>query len=248
MEKITREEFDKLTYSVFTEFGGIELTDEQREKFYSFAVRLLEENEKYNLTAIRTFEGVVKKHFYDSVTVAASIPKNYSVIDVGTGAGFPSLPLAIVRPDLKITSLDSTEKKVNFVKMTAEMLGLDNVTAVFGRAEELAAPGSPYRDSFGCAIGRSVASLPILCELCLPFVKPNGIFLSMKSATAEHEIAESENARRILCAEPAVERKTLYTDPETSDVRMLFVIRKTSRTPEKYPRAYGRIKNKPLGF
>ena len=246
MEIITKTEFDSLIRSVFTDFGGIELTEEQTERFYRFAVRLLEENEKYNLTAIRSFEGVVKKHFYDSVVAAEAIPKNYSVIDIGTGAGFPSLPIAIMRPDLKITSLDSTEKKVNFVKNTAEMLGLSNVNAIFGRAEELAAKDSPYRDSFGCAIGRSVASLPILCELCLPFVKPNGIFVAMKSASAEHEIAESENARRILGAEPTVEVKTLYTDPETADVRTLFIIRKTSRTPEKYPRAYGRIKNKTL--
>ncbi len=246
MEKITRTEFDALMRSVFTDFGGITLTEEQSERFYLFAVRLLEENEKYNLTAIRSFEGVVKKHFYDSVVAASAIPKNYSVIDIGTGAGFPSLPIAIMRTDLKITSLDSTEKKVNFVKNTAEMLGLDNLTAVFGRAEELASKDSLYRDSFGCAIGRSVAGLPVLCELCLPFVKPNGIFVAMKSASAEHEIAESENARRILGAALTVEQKTLYTDTETGDTRMLFVISKTSRTPEKYPRAYGRIKNKPL--
>ncbi len=246
MEIITKTEFNALMRSVFTDFGGIELTEEQNERFYKLATRLLEENEKYNLTAIRSFEGVVKKHFYDSVVAASAIPKNYSLIDVGTGAGFPSLPIAIMRPDLKITSLDSTEKKVNFVKNTAEMLELDNVNPVFGRAEELAVKDSPYRDSFGCAIGRSVAALPILCELCLPFVKPNGIFVAMKSASAEHEIAESENARRILGAEISVERKTLYTDPETSDIREIFIIRKASRTPDKYPRAYGRIKNKPL--
>jgi len=246
MENITKTEFDRLLCSVFTEFGGIELTEEQSERFYKFAIRLLEENEKYNLTAIRSFEGVVKKHFYDSVVASSAIPKNYSVIDVGTGAGFPSLPIAIMRPDLKITSLDSTEKKVNFVKTTAEILGINNVNPIFGRAEELAAKDSPLRDSFGCAIGRSVAALPVLCELCLPFVKPNGIFIAMKSASAEHEIAESENARRILGAEPTVEIKTLYTDPETEDVRELFIVNKTSHTPEKYPRAYGRIKNKPL--
>ncbi len=246
MENITISEFKTLMYSVFTDFGGIQLTDEQLEKFYIFAFHLLEENEKYNLTAIRSFEGVVKKHFYDSVIAASVIPKNYSVIDVGTGAGFPSLPIAIMRPDLKITSLDSTEKKVNFVKKTAKMLELNNINTIFGRAEELSAKNSPYRDSFSCSIGRSVAALPILCELCLPFVKPNGIFVAMKSASAEHEIEESKNALRILGAESEVEIKTLYTDPETSDVRTLFVIRKTSRTPEKYPRAYGRIKSKPL--
>ena len=243
---ITKTEFYSLMRSVFTDFGGISLSDGQIDQFYLFAEHLLSENEKYNLTAIRSIEGVVKKHFYDSVVAASAIPKNYTVIDVGTGAGFPSLPIAIMRPDLKITSLDSTEKKVNFVKITAEMLGLDNVNPIFGRAEELAAKNSPLRDSFGCAIGRSVAALPVLCELCLPFVKPNGIFVSMKSASAEHEIAESENARLTLGAALTVDQKMLYTDPDTGDVRMLYIISKLSRTPEKYPRAYGRIKSKPL--
>ena len=123
-----RNEFDKITEEVFSKLGKkCEWTDGEREKFFMLAKKLLSENEKYNLTAIRTLDGVIQKHFYDSAAASEAIPKNASVIDIGSGAGFPTLPLAIIRPDLKLTPVDSTEKKVNFIKETASELGLKNV-------------------------------------------------------------------------------------------------------------------------
>jgi len=239
-----RTEFDNTTEEVFRKLGKkCEWTDGEREKFFLLAKKLLSENEKYNLTAIRTLDGVIRKHFYDSAAASDAIPRNASVIDVGSGAGFPTLPLAIIRPDLKLTPIDSTEKKVNFIKETAAELGLKNVNPMFGRAEDLAK--TDMRNGFSCAIARSVASLPIICELCLPFVRPNGVFVAMKSEIALHEIEESENARKVLGASGEVGLKELYID-DNGDKRMLFVISKESRTSEKYPRNYGQIKKKPL--
>ena len=244
MPSFNRQDFDTATQNVFEKLEKkCEWSENERERFFLLAKRLLEENEKYTLTAIRTLEGVIQKHFYDSAAAAAAIPKNASVIDIGSGAGFPTLPLAIIRPDLKLTPVDSTEKKVNFIKDTADMLRLTNVAPVFGRAEDLAK--TEMRNGFSCAIARSVASLPIICELCLPFVKPNGLFIAMKSEIALHEIDESENARRILGASSDVTLADLYTD-DNGDKRMLFVIHKVSRTPDGYPRNYGQIKKKPL--
>ena len=244
MAQFTRQEFDQTTENVFKKLGKeCEWSEIERERFYLLATRLLEENEKYNLTAIRTLDGVIQKHFYDSAAAAIAIPKNASVIDIGSGAGFPTLPLAIIRPELKLTPVDSTEKKVNFIRDTAKLLGLTNVNPVFGRAEDLAK--TDMRNGFSCAIARSVAALPIICELCLPFVKPNGIFVAMKSEIALHEIEESENARKALGARRDVTLTELYVD-DNGDKRMLFTISKTSRTPDNYPRNYGQIKKKPL--
>lgn len=244
MTAFTRQYFDETTEKVFEKLEkSCEWSENERQSFYLLAIRLLEENEKYNLTAIRDLEGVIQKHFYDSAAAAVAIPKNASVIDIGSGAGFPSLPLAIIRPDLKITPIDSTEKKVNFIKSTAELLGLTNVNPIFGRAEDLAK--TELRDKFSCAIARSVASLPIICELCLPFVRPNGIFVAMKSEIALHEIDEAQNALKQLGASQDVKTDSLYVD-DNGDQRMLFVISKESRTSAKYPRNYGQIKKKPL--
>jgi len=244
MPDFNRQDFDIAVDNVFKKLEKeCNWSENERESFFLLAKRLLEENKKYNLTAIRTLEGVIQKHFYDSAAAADAIPKNASVIDIGSGAGFPTLPLAIIRPNLKLTPVDSTEKKVNFIKETANMLGLTNVDPVFGRAEDLAKTN--MRNGFSCAIARSVASLPIICELCLPFVKPNGIFVAMKSEIALHEIEESERARKVLGASQDVTISELYTD-DNGDKRMLFIISKASRTPENYPRNYGQIKKKPL--
>ena len=144
MPQFTRQEFDITTENVFKKLEKeCEWNENERERFFLLAKRLLEENEKYNLTAIRTLDGVIQKHFYDSAAASTAIPKNASVIDIGSGAGFPTLPLAIIRPDLKLTPVDSTEKKVNFIKETANMLGLTNVTPTFGRAEDLAKKSTP---------------------------------------------------------------------------------------------------------
>ena len=230
---------------MFSKYPKIcEIDDEKVEKFAILTDFLLSENEKYNLTAIRSFDQAIQKHIYDSITVSPHIPEGARVIDVGSGAGFPALPLAIIRPDLKITALDSTAKKVGFIDKAAELLGLTNVTAVCGRAEEFAAPGEPLRASFDVCVARSVAELRILAEFCLPFVKEGGIFIAMKSKTAEHEIKEASNAVKTLGCRAAPDEISLYRSGD--DDRTVWIFKKTEKTPEKYPRAFAQIKKKPL--
>ena len=146
---ITQKDFDNLTDEVYAILcDECPWTDVQRDKFRKLACFLLQENKKYNLTAITGFDGVIKKHFYDSISIQSAIPRNASMLDVGSGAGFPSLPLAIMRPDLKITAMDSTEKKTKFIGMAKKLIEVDNVTELFGRAEELSKPESAYREKF----------------------------------------------------------------------------------------------------
>ena len=229
----------------FEEYPEIcEIDDEMVSKFAILTDFLLSENEKYNLTAIRSFDQAIRKHIYDSITISPYIPNGARVVDVGSGAGFPALPLAIVRPDLNITAVDSTAKKVGFICKAAELLGLSNVTGVCGRAEELSAPGETLREKFDVCVARSVAELRVLAEFCLPFVKKDGVFLAMKSQTAEHEIKEAANATKILGCRAAPNAISLYMSD--NDERMLWIFRKTDKTPDKYPRAYAQIKKKPL--
>lgn len=241
---IDAKEFDRLIEQVFAEHKEINAPNcEQREKLRVLADFLLAENEKHNLTAIRTLEGVVKKHIFDSICIEKYIPVGAKIIDVGSGAGFPSLPLAVMRSDLSITPLDSTEKKVDHIKKAAELMGLENVTPIVGRAEELAKT-TERRQSYDVAVARSVAALPVLSELCLPFVKIGGLFLSMKSASAAHEIEESKSAVKKLGGSP-IEIVTLYNDPDDGD-RCLFISKKKSQTPSDLPRRYAQIKKKSL--
>lgn len=238
--------FFELLASVFEKYGiKCELTEQMFDTFYKMTYRLLEENEKYNLTAIRTAEGVAENHIFDSILPSSLIFEGARVLDVGSGGGFPSLPLATVRPDISITALDSTEKKVEYIRSTAELLGLSNVNTVCGRAEELSAADSPLRESFDVVIARSVASLDVLSELCVPFLKVGGIFIAMKSEKAEHEAKEAENALYLLgCVQKCELIKPYSIDPETD--KMFFVTSKRSSTPIKYPRKYAQIKKKPL--
>ena len=262
-----RKEFDAIVASVFEKYGKkCELSERELDIFCKMTERLLSENEKYNLTAVRTPEGVVEHHIFDSIQPASLIPEGASVLDVGSGGGFPSLPLATVRPDLHITALDSTEKKVEYIRTTAELLGLDNVDTLYGRAEELALPypederikvkgkvivkRAPenfftLRESFDVIIARSVASLDLLSELCVPFLKVGGKFIAMKSEKALHEAKEAENALYLLgCVQKCEIVKPYTLDPEIDKIFM--VTTKRSKTPSKYPRRYAQIKKKPL--
>lgn len=244
MNNANRTEFDRITDQIFEKYGKIcTWSNEQREKLCYIAHKLLQENEKYNLTAIKTLDGVIAKHLFDSVAVEAYIPQNTTIIDVGTGAGFPSLPLAVIRSDIRIVALDATEKKIGFVNSTAAEIGLTNVSGLYGRAEELSLQ-PPLREKYDCAIARSVAGLQILSELCLPFVKVGGKLLAMKSDRAMHEIEESQKALTTLGASvPDVIR--LYDD-ENGEARLLFVSEKQNPTPSNYPRRFAQIKKKPL--
>lgn len=214
------------------------------EQLFSFLQLLLSENQKYNLTAIKQPSDAVYKHIIDSIWLASRLPQHAKLIDVGCGAGFPSLPLAIIRPDLRVTCLDSTAKKINFIEICIKTLGLDNVTTVCGRAEELA-HGS-LRDSFDIATARAVANLPVLCELCLPFVKPNGKFLAMKGRFSPEEFEISPQALKKLSAERLECHEYSLVTPDSTDGRTLVDITKVGKTNDNFPRKYSAILKDPL--
>ena len=228
---------------VFGENGLSEYLNERTlPLFYRFTYILWQTNKSLNLTALTDAHDMTVKHLADSLLVAPYFSEGASVIDVGCGGGFPTFPLAIARPDLKITALDSTEKKVNFVRTTARELGFDNITAVCGRAEELAS--GDMRESFDFATARAVAALPVLAELCLPFVRVGGSFVAMKSMRIDEELAAAR-AKNIFAVlggerEPRVDLPELVDGDERLS-RSIATARKISATPPKYPRPYAQI-------
>lgn len=208
-----------------------------------FAALMLERNQVMNLTAITEPRDVAALHLLDSLALLPLTGlEAESVVDVGTGAGFPGMPLAIVRPSLRVTLLDSLGKRVDFLREACENLGLENTRCVCARAEEFAAE---HRETFDAAVSRAVAALPVLCELCLPLVRPGGRMFAMKSSHTEEEIRRSETAVRLLGGQIAWVRD--YTVPATDVVHRVVCIQKTSPTPRKYPRRFAQIKKTPLG-
>ena len=239
MNIIGREELREL----FSQ-GGIEVTDEAYSKLERYAGLLVDWNGRMNLTAITDPEGIAEKHFYDSVYPFFRkdlLPTGASLIDVGTGAGFPSCPLKIFRDDISLTLLDSLNKRIGFLTALSEELGLGAV-CIHGRAEELGRDAG-HRERYDAATARAVASLPMLCEYCLPFVKTGGSFIALKGSDGSKELASARNAVRILGGEVA--DCTDYTLPN-GDSRCLIVIKKLRPTPEKYPRNKGQMTKKPL--
>ena len=225
--------------------NGLDVSRETAERFYALTERMLTVNEQMNLTAVRDVESVIYLHYVDSLKLADHIPQGAKLCDVGCGAGFPSLPLAITREDLQILALDSTDKKVRYVAETAELLGVaSRLRTKSGRAEEFGR--GELRGAFDCVTARAVSNLQMLAELCLPLAKKDGLFLSMKGANWETEYAAAKNAIRLLggAVEDVVEFE--IRNGALSEKRAILVIRKASETPEKYPRAWGRIKSKPL--
>lgn len=223
-------------------------TDKIAEKLYAMLIRLQEVNAHMNLTAIRDEDGILVKHIADSLKIAKYIPENANILDVGCGGGFPSLPLAIARPDVFVTSLDSTEKKVNYVGETARLLGLANLTTLCGRAEELGHDPT-LREHFDAVTARAVASLPVLCELCLPFVKQKGVFVAMKSGNVEEELAESAGGIKKLGASPFEIHAFSLVSHENGvepEGRTILIAKKQAPTPTAYPRAYAKIKKAPI--
>ena len=226
--------------------ADIELTDDKANKLYELTIHMLEVNKVMNLTAIKEIKDVILKHYVDSLLISQYIPENSKLIDIGCGAGFPTLPLAIFRPDLDITALDSTAKRIAYVKDTAKLLKLDNVTAIADRAENLAHK-SEFREKFDISTARAVASLPILTELSLPYVKVGGKFIAMKSQKASDELEQSKSA--ILKCGGIVENncnKNLVDKNNNFDIRNITIISKIKATPKDIPRHYSKISKKPL--
>lgn len=226
--------------------GISEIQKDAMEKFFQLSDRLLQENLKYNLTAIKDEKDVIVKHFADSLLISPNIKSGANVIDVGCGAGFPSLPLAIFRNDITVTSLDSTAKKIDFLNETADILGLTNITGKAMRAEE-ASHLPEFREKFDTVTARAVASLPVLSELCLPFVLSNGCFIAMKAKDPESEIRDSISAID-KCGGMYYKTvyKTLRSEGSDEEKRSLIIIKKIEKTSEIYPRKYARIIKKPL--
>ena len=213
-------------------------------KFYDFARLLSDVGEKTNLTAINTTADTVLKHFADSLIAAGMFAHGASVIDIGCGAGFPSIPLAIVRPDLRIVSLDSTGKKVDFVKEAANKLELENVSPVCARAEEFSAD---HREKFDFATARAVSRLNILCELSLPLVKIGGSLIAMKARDGQAEQAEAKKGIAELGGKIKEASTLTLTSPGGEEFyRYIINVEKISNTPAKYPRPYAKIIKKPL--
>lgn len=219
--------------------AGITITEKQAEQLQTLFEFMTEYNKNVNLTSITEFQDVVQKHFIDSVLPFSKlkIPECASFIDVGTGAGFPSLPLLIYRPDLKGTLCDSLQKRCAYLEAACAKIGI-NAEIIHGRGEEL---GRKMRESFDFATARAVAAMPVLTELCLPFVKVGGYFIALKSVNEDMKAAENAIAK----LGGKTEEITDYKLPNGDD-RRVCVVKKISQTPTKFPRSYANITKKPL--
>ena len=222
----------------------ITLTENQYEQFQKYFELLAEWNEKMNLTAITDESGVALKHFADSLSLLnfVDIPQNSSLVDVGTGAGFPGVVLKIARPDIKLTLIDSLNKRLVFLGEVCAQLGIE-AELIHSRAED-GARDEKLRESFDFAVSRAVARMNVLSEYCLPYVKVGGAFCAMKGAQANEEFKESLNAINTLGGK--LEKKYFFELPENGGERAIAVVRKVRNTPQKYPRQSGKIKAKAL--
>ena len=222
---------------------GVRFLVEQTEQFFDYMNLLIEWNEKMNLTAIIEPEEIILKHFIDSITILKDIPDNSKIVDVGTGAGFPGIPLSIMNPTLKITLVDSLNKRLIFLQEVINKLNLKNVEIVHARAEEFG-QNKKYRENFDIATSRAVANLSTLSEYLIPLVKVGGKVISMKAASAEQEIEEAKKAIDILGGE--IERIKEFKLPQSDIGRTVIIIKKDKQTPNKYPRKPGTPSKEPI--
>lgn len=215
----------------------VALTTSQAEALCRYYEMVVESNKAFNLTAIIDEKDFAIKHIVDSLAGVSEIPEGAKLCDIGSGAGFPSVPIAIAREDVSVTALDSTAKKMTFVSQSASVLGIHNISTIAGRAEEQKAQFAKY----DVVTARAVSALPILLELAMPFLKVGGLFLAYK--TDESELATSQNAMKVLGAKHL---RTKFLNLPNGDKRAILIFEKTIPTPIQYPRVYGSIKKKPL--
>lgn len=226
---------------------GILLSEKQEQQFMKYYQLLLEWNQRVNLTSITDYEDVINKHFLDSLCLV-KIPdvigkEKKKVIDVGTGAGFPGIPLKIIFPEIQLTLLDSLNKRINFLNVLVEELELDEVTAIHGRAEELG-KNKEYRETFDLCVSRAVAHLSVLSEYCIPLVRVKGDFIPYKSGNIQEELGEAQGAVKLLGG--CIRDKVEFTVPNSDMSRSLICIEKKHATPGKYPRKSGTPGKSPL--
>ena len=222
----------------------IELSDIKIEKFYKYMLLIQEWNEKINLTAILEPEMMIVKHFIDSISIAKKIKSGAKVIDVGTGAGFPGIPLKIYDESINITLMDALNKRMIFLSEVASQLDLkDGIEILHGRAEEVA-QNSKYRESYDYAVSRAVAPLNILLEYLVPFVKVDGQVIAMKGSNAEEELDEAKNAINVLQCKVIENEK--FDLPDNQGERNIIIFSKIHKTPKTYPRKAGTPKKNPL--
>ena len=236
----------KLAYmSAQFEKAGFLFSDLQKNQFYTFYEMLIEKNKVMNLTGITEFEEVVEKHFLDSLSLfqIQDLSKDLYILDIGTGAGFPGIPLKIAFPSLQITLIDSLQKRVRFLGEVITELGLSSITAVHGRAEECAR-NPLYREQFDLCVSRAVANLSTLSEYCLPYVKIGGSFISYKSEKISEEMQTAQHAIKLLGGDICDQKEFLL--PNSDIYRYLFHVKKVRSTPKKYPRKAGLPSKEPL--
>lgn len=230
-----------MDYKIIKEYMGTD--NVSAEKFAVYMELLREWNEKINLTAITDEEGILVKHFFDSCSISEFVDNNSKIIDVGTGAGFPGLPLKIVNDTLNLTLVDSLNKRINFLNEVKDKLGLKNVETVHGRAEDVGIDNK-YREKYDFAVSRAVAELRILVEYLLPLVKVGGKVIAMKGPNIDEEVENAKKAVKLLGGE--IERIESFRLGNTDNERTVIIIKKIKNTESKYPRKAGIPRKNPL--